>query len=301
MNLCSGYEFMKLADVCILLNSVDKKITNNIKHIVYINKLTNFDINIIKNSNIIFIPTNIIHLVFTKFYNMFNSNITIITHNSDHHICNKNDVNNLYIDCTKCLELSKIKLWFAQNTLIKHNKLITLPIGIANPQYEHGNIDKLVAIKNLKNLKTNLLFINFDVGQGIKFAHRNYILDILKKNNFNINFVKEEQYKYWNKLSQSKFCISPHGGGVDCHRIWEALFLDTIPIVLNNIAFDNFKDLPILFVESWEVINEDFLIEKYNEFSSKKYDLQKIYMNYYNNLIKKLSISELYLNDDSLK
>jgi hypothetical protein len=286
MLLCSGYEFMKLADVCILSNIVDKKITNNIKHIVYINKLTNYDINIIINSNIIFFPTNNIDLVFTKFYSIFKNNITIITHNSDHHICNKNDANNLYIECEKYLELSKIKLWFAQNTLIKHNKLITIPIGIANPQYEHGNIDKLLAIKNFNNLKINLLFINFDIGKGNKFTHRKYVLDILKKNNFDINFVKEKQDNYWNKLSQSKFCISPPGGGVDCHRIWEALFLDTIPIVLNNIAFDNFKDLPILFIENWDVINEGFLIKKYNEFSSKKFNLQKIYINYYNNLIK---------------
>lgn len=271
---------MKLADVCVLLNSVDKKITNNIKHIVYISRLTDFDITIIKNSNIIFFPTNIINLIFSKFYNIFKNDITIITHNSDHHICNKNDTNNLYIDCTKYLELSKIKLWFAQNTLIKHNKLITIPIGIANPQYEHGNIAKLAAIKNANNLKTNLLFINFDVGQGIKFTHRKYVLDIIKQN-FDTSFVKEKQDIYWNKLSKSKFCISPHGGGIDCHRIWEALFLNTIPIVLNNIAFDNFKDLPILFIESWELINEDFLIEKYNEFSSKKFDLQKIYINYY--------------------
>lgn len=277
---------MKLADVCILSNIVDKKITNNIKHIVYINKLTNYDINIIINSNIIFFPTNNIDLVFTKFYSIFKNNITIITHNSDHHICNKNDANNLYIECEKYLELSKIKLWFAQNTLIKHNKLITIPIGIANPQYEHGNIDKLLAIKNFNNLKINLLFINFDIGKGNKFTHRKYVLDILKKNNFDINFVKEKQDNYWNKLSQSKFCISPPGGGVDCHRIWEALFLDTIPIVLNNIAFDNFKDLPILFIENWDVINEGFLIKKYNEFSSKKFNLQKIYINYYNNLIK---------------
>ena len=35
----------------------------------------------------------------------------------------------------------------------------------------------------------------------------------------------------WKKQTEYAFVISPHGGGYDCHRTWEALVLGCIPIV----------------------------------------------------------------------
>ncbi|GAG08179.1 unnamed protein product, partial [marine sediment metagenome] len=79
----------------------------------------------------------------------------------------------------------------------------------------------------------------------------------------------------------SKFCISPPGGGIDCHRIWEAICLDTIPIVLKNIAFKQFRHLPILFIDSWEQISNEFLEKKYEEFSQKTFNTDLCYMDYW--------------------
>ena len=35
----------------------------------------------------------------------------------------------------------------------------------------------------------------------------------------------------WNKQKDFAFVLCPHGGGLDCHRNWEALCLGCIPIV----------------------------------------------------------------------
>ena len=58
-------------------------------------------------------------------------------------------------------------------------------------------------------------------------------------------------------LSKHKFCISPPGNGVDCHRTWECLYLGVIPIVEKSPHMSYFDDLPILFVDNYDNISVD--------------------------------------------
>ena len=43
---------------------------------------------------------------------------------------------------------------------------------------------------------------------------------------------------YYLNLKKSKFCICPEGNGPDCHRLWESLYLDVIPICKRSIFFE---------------------------------------------------------------
>jgi hypothetical protein len=49
---------------------------------------------------------------------------------------------------------------------------------------------------------------------------------------------------------------------------------------------EDFNDLPILFIENWEDITEDFLNEQYEIIMNKTYNLEKLDVNYWLNLIK---------------
>ena len=97
MSLCSGYEFMKLADICIDCVNISNEIKKNLKYLMYIEDYNENDINILKKANIIYFPTWKIDIIFNTFYQYFNNNITIITHNSDHHISNITDNNLIFI------------------------------------------------------------------------------------------------------------------------------------------------------------------------------------------------------------
>ena len=70
---------------------------------------------------------------------------------------------------------------------------------------------------------------------------------------------RTDNYQYWETIAKSKFVISPPGNGIDCHRIWECLYLGSIPIVLEHEALSQYRDLPILFVKSWEDVTLSFL------------------------------------------
>ena len=72
-------------------------------------------------------------------------------------------------------------------------------------------------------------------------------------------YKKNEIFEYENDLRISNFVLCPQGNGIDTHRIWESLYCGSIPIVEDHIGFDQFKNLPIMFVDDFYKISEKSL------------------------------------------
>ena len=88
------------------------------------------------------------------------------------------------------------------------------------------------------------------------------------------------------ELSNYKFALSPNENGIDCHRTWECLYLDVIPIVEKNNVIDNFIELPILIINDYNIITKEFLEKKYVEFKNKIFNYNKLDINYWKKIIK---------------
>jgi hypothetical protein len=168
------------------------------------------------------------------------NNFQLITHNSDfsinaHHLMFINNEN--------------IQKWFAQNVDYQHPKLIPIPIGIANPEWIHGDVNIIESIILKEYKKQKIIYANFNVKTNPK--HRQYCLRHIDPQ-FIENNVSFETYLA--HTAQSYFSICPLGNGLDSHRIWESLYLKTIPIVEStyNINFltDKYK-LPIIRINDW--------------------------------------------------
>jgi hypothetical protein len=71
-------------------------------------------------------------------------------------------------------------------------------------------------------------------------------------------------------MAEYTYCICPNGNGVDTHRMWEALYLNVVPILLENEFSKNIRTMgyPCILVESWETWNPD-LLEKNRDYSSE--------------------------------
>lgn len=208
-------------------------------------------IDISKKPKIIFLKTDWIEIFKQKVLPHIDYNFKLITHNADRPAPSGN------IDL---LEDSRLIKWYGMNCQIRHSKLQPIPIGIANEKWPHGNKDVLLEVINTDTPKTNLCYNNFDLTTN--HIRRPEIFKIIQTKDFiDIDPVKHSYKDYLTKLKSYKYVISPPGNSVDCHRIWEAIYLDVIPIVEKHLAMEYFYDLPILFVESFSLITKDFLDE----------------------------------------
>ena len=92
---------------------------------------------------------------------------------------------------------------------------------------------------------------------------------------------------YKNNLLDHKFVLCPRGNGVDTHRLWEALYCGVIPVVIRHRAHDGLEgNLPILFVDSYEQVTEDFLNSKYQEFKTKEWKQEMLTVSWWMNRIR---------------
>jgi hypothetical protein len=83
-------------------------------------------------------------------------------------------------------------------------------------------------------------------------------------------------YEYTHK---SYYTLSPRGAGEDCHRFYEAIYLDSIPIVKRtNTPFDKLYNIfPCLIVDDWCDITEELLIKNKEEGMQKIKDFKNKY------------------------
>lgn len=179
------------------------------------------------------------------------SDFIIVTHNSDKHIDNQ------YLNYLNDDMLVK---WYSQNVDLVHPKLISIPIGIANEQWPHGNVSILNNYIKSNNNKEKLIFSSFQLWTNP--VERRYCLNQINNKGIH-NSPHSDFNSYLNELSKSYFMISPRGNGVDCHRNWESLYLKTIPIVTESINFTHFyKNLPFLVIKDWSELDVSYLTEE---------------------------------------
>lgn len=219
----------------------------------------------------IFVKTDYIWAFYKNIMPMIDYNFILYTHNSDIPINESHSV--IYED-------PRIVNWYAMNCNVIHSKLKPIPIGIANEIWPHGNTTILNEVIETEVLQNNLCYCNFEISTNP--CKRQQVSSIIQSKKFiDYDFCKLPFREYLTKLKSYKYAISPPGNGVDCHRIWESIYLGVIPIVEKHLALKDFKDLPILFVNSFTDLTESMLNESYSKYKLKNKD--KAYIQYYTN------------------
>ena len=193
----------------------------------------------------------------------------------------------------------RIAHWFAQNCDVAedHPRLTRLPIGFDNPVYTRldkrlGFLITMAAGRAPFDLRFRLNDIgNQKVLLGVRARNVARVEDkplrvlcnfLLSKHGSDPCRVKDrleardqlaalsfthfpesrmKQVDCWRAHDEFAFEVSPRGSGLDCFRTWEALFLNTIPIVKTSPLDELYRRevFPVVIVESWSEITQGAL------------------------------------------
>lgn len=174
----------------------------------------------------------------------------------------------------------------AVNAISYGGKVRPIPYGVQRRTNLNDNRMEILLsfIQNNEPVKSeNLLYVNHSVNTnpeergGIKelFFDKPWV----KVENGNVDY-----FTYLFNLRKSKFMICPIGNAIDCHRNWEVLYMKRVPVMKRHPYLEElFKDYPVLFVEKYSDIDENFLLsnqflfDNMQEFNIKKLDLNEFY------------------------
>ena len=191
----------------------------------------------------------------------------------------------------------KFKKIFCINKHGNSSNSFGMPLGITNDCDDsslhriYGDKDIMVDVMNMDITKKNLAYINFKISTYP--IERQKILDLFSDKEWSYSGIIENtlegRKRFLIDIKSSKFVFCPRGNGIDTHRLWEALYMGSYPIVKYENTHQLFTDLPILFIKDWNDIDEDFLNRKYEEFNNTNWNLDKLKLSYWLDFIKKTS------------
>jgi len=238
----------------------------------------------VKKGDTLFIKPDFFHVFFQKYHPFIQHPYVLISHDSDLSVPG---------NYKQYLDDEKIFVWLARNVDYNHPKLIHIPIGFNGQLYENGNIKSISrAIQKFANNKhpKKLLYLNF----GITHQERRIVFSLFSQCSFctmttnpknTNNNAGKKLGNYLIDIAHHKFTLSPRGNGLDCHRTWEALIMGSYPIVRTTTLDPLYKDLPVVIVNNYTEVTQEFLQTKYEEMKNKPYKLEKLYAPYWFNLI----------------
>lgn len=182
----------------------------------------------------------------------------------------------------------------AVNAEFNNDRIFPFPYGlqrqILRPNEDYD--DRVNILKGQIGVKiepTKLLYINCGVSRNN--VERAYLLNFEDKlwtttrfNKDSMHFPYSKYLDFLNEMRDHKFMVCPQGHGMDCHRNWELLYLNRVPVMKDHPYFRRLMaGFPVLFVNDWSDVSKelleanDHLYQEAQKIDLDKLDLRKIY------------------------
>jgi hypothetical protein len=190
------------------------------------------------------------------------------------------------------------KIWFSTNAIHENPTIYPIPLGLPNDCADtslhpiYGNQDILLEVLQEPTKpaeEKGLVFMNFSVGTYPEERQR--VWDMFKDKHWVLtapNVVTLEGRKaFLREIRNHKFVLCPRGYGVDTHRLWETLYLGSIPIVVRVPALREFVDLPIAWIDDWTEVTPEWLESEYARITATApaFPHEKLRMSYWEHKI----------------
>lgn len=192
---------------------------------------------------------------------------------------------------------SRVINWFGQN-LMCHNHIRhrLIPIGLEDRRFGRMGYKWIYRLPQRKKIKkllvppmspTNPLRTSF-----LKIALVNPLdlSDLIEFGDRYLNWIS-----YFLLVRRYQFVLCLEGNGLDTHRVWETLYLNSFPVMIKNDFSQELKNLgfPIFLIDSLEDFNfcsmSDFL-DNHKDFSCRS--IPQLWMNYWFDQIINISLAQ---------
>jgi hypothetical protein len=175
--------------------------------------------------------------------------------------------------------------WYAQNIepTWRHPKLVSIPIGIANRQWRHGDVAGISRIPSYRD-KSLWLYVNINVTTNHGYRHN--IVSTLSRNPAAVVEQGLSVDQYLQRIGQSRFVASPRGNGIDCHRTWEALYLGAVPVMARQDRVACLDGLPVLETEGWDDLSPARLQEAWDAITRSTWKFERLYLSHWRRRIE---------------
>jgi hypothetical protein len=184
----------------------------------------------------------------------------IVSHNSDYHVSPRpvTGINFQFVE--RAVPSSVLKI-YSQNCDVLSSKIRPLPIGLENPVWHQGKMEALERAIQVPGKKEHWLYMNHSVSTNpdqrkeayMMLGHKGWVTAERGKNGDNFDH-------YIKQVGRHRFMLCPEGNGLDTHRVWEALYMGSIPIVRRRVFMEMFaRVLPMLIVDGWDQVTLPFL------------------------------------------
>ncbi len=246
-------------------------------------KTNSFDPLLVREGELVFVDRDMLRSFFSKVHPRISHRYILVTHNGGYR--KGGSIPGPYY---LFLNDEKIIAWFGSNPTLKHPKLVGLPLGLESSLWKDGNINFYYdAIAKAPQVRKHLLYVNFSLKNDpllrlpvfFSFADKPFCC-VANENGF-INYLQG--------ISESKFILCPPSKSGDSFRVWEALILGSIPIVQSSVLDELYAQLPVVIIQEWSEITEEFLENKYQEMGKKQFSYQKLFASYWKKRIQEFS------------
>lgn len=268
MDLITGDKFKTVAD---FLYAPEKKHSG-----AYDNLQNTLDLSKLGNINIVYTHTFYVKQLFQLIASL-SQKFIVITHNAD------TNINESFKMPDNILK------WYSQNVGIIDPRITSIPIGLENDRWfpELKKKQKMINLLRQPKRYRNLVYMNYNINTNSSKRLSPYMLLENKSwvtTEMGVNGEGFDQYLYG--VYNHRFVICPEGNGMDTHRTWESLYMNSIPIEKKNINNQFYTDLPICFVNDWDEIKEEFLQEELVRINTTEWNLDKLRFKYWKDKIK---------------
>ena len=168
--------------------------------------------------------------------------------------------------------------WFSANAL--DSSVHAIPLGLANSYCELTPKAPLLAECGTSNEeRTRWLYVNFRVETNppVRGPIMQHFESLDRRDWLTVRHGEAGLEEFVREMSSHRFVVCPPGNGIDTHRLWEALYGKTIPIVLRNPALREFGDLPIVFVDDFREVTPEFLEVQHRRIAGTEWNWEKMF------------------------